>query len=193
MQFVRSWKFSLAIGAIIALVASMGVAYGVMTHSEPGLSTSSISWPEDRIPLDVCPHSYVGSSTDAVLVVAEAITTTNERLGFEVFRPSLDPESCDVTVEIGVPAEVGWMDPGGDARVVNGPVCEVRTSNTGTTEILGLVLQHELGHCLGLDHDEWDGSIMRREQSSTPSGQLPPRITDLDRALLVDLYGPQAG
>lgn len=193
MQFIRSWKFSLSIAAILMMATSVGVAYGVMNHSEPGLAPSSISWPPDRLPLDVCPHSYVGSSTDAVLAVAGAVGTTNERLGFDAFRTSLDPETCDVTVEIGVPAEVGWMDPGGDARVVNGPVCEVRTSNTGTTEILGLVLQHELGHCLGLAHDEWTGSIMRREQSSTPTGELPPRITDLDRDLLVSLYGPQRG
>lgn len=190
---VSRWKFSLIAVGVLALLASIGVGYGLMTHNEPGLMSSAIDWPPDRMPLDVCPHSYVGSSVDAVAAVAGAVDTTNERLAFDVFRVSLNPQECDVRVDIGVPSDPGWMDPGGDARFVNGPVCEVRTSNTGTSEILALVLQHELGHCLGLDHDEWEGSIMRRDQTATPTGQQAPRITDTDRALLIELYGHAAG
>jgi len=60
-------------------------------------------------------------------------------------------------------------------------------------ELLNLTIHHELGHCLGLAHDDFEQSIMRREQSPTPWGQLPPWISDDDRALVRSLYAPRAG
>ncbi len=189
MEFVRSWKFMAIIVAVRAVVSLAGVIYGVVTHEEPGLMTSAVPWPPERLPLAVCPESYGGGErTEAIRATAAAVETTNERLGLEVFALGLGSGRCDVDVLVGVPAEPGWMDPGGDATIGHWPTCSVRPSNTGTSEILGLVLQHELGHCLGLAHDDWEGSIMRREQVSTPDGAFPPRITDHDRELLRGLY-----
>ena len=49
-----------------------------------------------------------------------------------------------------------------------------------------------LTYCLGLAHDDFKSSIMRRTQSSssTPMGAWPPRITDHDRDLLRERYAP---
>lgn len=173
---------------LLALAAIAGVIYGVTTHTEPGLDPRAITWPRDRFPLRVCSSSYAGDF-DAAPIVATALDVTNDRLGFEVLASSRE-DACDVLVILGVPAEEGWMDPGGDAHFGHGPTCTIRTSNTGTTEIRGLVIQHEIGHCLGLDHDDFEGSIMRRVQTSTPDRTFAPRITDTDRDTLRELYAP---
>jgi len=66
-------------------------------------------------------------------------------------------------------------------------VCEV-----GVAEERSLVLQHELGHVLGLAHDPGNGvSIMQPTLHATPDGEFPPRIDDHDRKLLRELYGPR--
>lgn len=191
LDFIRSWKFMAIIAVVLAIAAIAGVIYGVTTHTEPGLMPGAIPWPRDRFPLAVCPDTYAaGDRTEAIQATADAVETTNDRLGFEALALGLGSGTCDVQVTVGVPSEPGFMDPGGDARTTHGPTCLIRTSNTGTTEILGLVLQHEIGHCLGLAHDDWEGSIMRRVQTETPAGEFPPRITDSDRELLRALYGP---
>ena len=48
-------------------------------------------------------------------------------------------------------------------------------------EVLPKIIVHELGHALGLDHDEQTDSVMMQG----PGGLT---ITDLDRALLGDVY-----
>lgn len=198
MEFIRSWKFMALIIGLLMVSAVIGIVIGVTTHTEPGLletiDDAGPRWSRERMPLKVCTRSYADTDiATARRVVEDAIETTNDRLGFVIFEPSLVHSSCDVTVEVGVPAEIGWMDPGGDAqfhRSVPVPSCSIRTSNTGTSELTNLVIQHELGHCLGLAHDTWGGSIMRRVMEPTPPGEYPPRITDSDRDLLIELYAP---
>jgi hypothetical protein len=176
---------------VLCIAAIAGVIYGVTTHTEPGIDPRAIAWDRDRFPLAICPDTYVdGDRSEAILATQAALEVTNDRLDFEALALSLGAGRCDITVTIGVPAEPGWMDPGGDATWTHGPLCAIRTSNTGTTEILGLVLQHEIGHCLGLAHDDWEGSIMRRVQTETPDRSFPPRITDTDRETLRALYAP---
>lgn len=178
---------------VLALAAIAGVIFGVLTHEEPGIDPRAVPWPRDRFPLTVCASSYLDTSEDhleAFSAVDEAVEVTNERLGFHALESSRGDASCEIRVTVGVPAEPGWMDPGGDASFGHGPSCDIRTSNTGTSEILHLVLQHELGHCLGLAHDDWEGSIMRRVQTETPDREFPPRITDTDRETLRALYAP---
>jgi len=190
MEFIRSWKFMAIILAVLALAAGILVAVGVATHEEAGLMPDAPTWPRERFPLAVCPEAYLDTSDDlmeAVTAVGEACDATNQRLGFPALEVRTD--DCDVTVLVGVPSEPG-MEPGGDARFRSGPSCAIRTANTGTSEILHLVLQHELGHCLGLAHDDFDTSIMRPVQTPTPDRTFPPRITDADRELLRALYGP---
>jgi predicted Zn-dependent protease len=189
MDFIKSWKFAVIVFVVIASFAIVGVIYGVATHTEPGLMEDAPQWRPTDFPLATCQRAYVSGATTGI-DVQKAIQTINSRLGFQAFVSS--DSSCRVDITLGVPAEMGWMDPGGDARFtdsMNTMRCEVRTSNV-QGELLGLVLQHELGHCLGLAHDDYEQSIMRRVQNHTVRG-LPPWISDSDKSLLVGLYGPR--
>jgi predicted Zn-dependent protease len=195
VEFIKSWKFMAVIVAVLTVVAIVGVAYGVLHHEEPGFMAVRPHWQPSDFPLRVNAGSYATpgelSAHDRTAVFS-AISTVNERLGFPTLRLATGDETWDsaaITVTVGVPTEQGWQDPGGTATI-HDHRCEIETANTGTDEILGLVLYHELGHCLGLAHDPWEGSIMRPVQTPTPDGELPPWIDDSDRALLRDVYGP---
>ena len=106
-------------------------------------------------------------------------------------------DSADITVIMGAPAEVGTDEPGGDyeLRDTGGGVyerCNVRTMNVsgGASNLEWLSIYHELGHCMGLTHDDFTLSIMYPEQRPTPDRTIPPWITDWDRELLRGKYGP---
>jgi hypothetical protein len=189
MEFLRSWKFMAIIFGVLAVVAIAGVIFGVTTHTEPGLDARE---PWSHTPLRVCPGGYLPSEYDARTAdrVSAAVSITNTRLGFEMLQ--IAEAFCDITVMVDGAVDVGGdgMEPGGDATFYEGR-CEIRTGATGTLELTGLVIQHELGHCMGLEHDSWVGSIMRPVQVPTPLGEFPPHITDFDRELLRGLYGPR--
>lgn len=191
MKVLQSWQFMLAFVLIFSAAMVGMVIYGVTQHSEPGLFAEP--WERSAMPLEVCARGYVSGYDELARErTQDAIGVMNERLAFEAFYLTSAPThaaECDVVIVINAPIEPGWLDPGGDALVEPG-LCNVRTAGTGTLEMTHLVLQHELGHCLGLAHDDWVGSIMRRTQVETPLNEFPPRITDSDRELLRDRYAP---
>lgn len=157
--------------------------------AEPGFMAVRPDFRASDVPITVCAAAYAGGSIGAVKQVSSAIGTTDQRLGFKLFV--LAESNCDVQFTIGVPVEAGWRDPGGDAvfgTQATGLRCRATTSNVPSIEILGYVIQHELGHCAGLDHDDWDGSIMRRTQRIRGDTEFPPWISDSDRALLRSTY-----
>jgi len=178
-----------AIG-LLTVGALVGVILGVTTHKEPVFMHPGKSW--DSTPLGVACTGYVESRESDCEVVEGVIDRINTRLGFRAYRLS-DGVDPSVTITIGVPSEQGWIDPGGDAELSwQGDrflSCRVRTSNTGTSELLFLTLHHELGHCLDLAHDDYEQSIMRPVQRPTPDQTMPPWISDADRAALRGLYG----
>jgi hypothetical protein len=197
MEFIRSWKFMAIIVAVLAACAIAGVIYGVATHSEPGFMDTTPGWEREDFPLDVCVHSYGLDylETDGNPVRPEdlenaeyVIGVINSRLGFEAYNLS-GGDACEVIVTYGVPAEPGWQDPGGTAEI-SPKYCTVDTSNVHG-ELLTLTVHHELGHCLGLAHDDYELSIMRPVQTETPDRTIPPWISDSDRALLRATYGPE--
>lgn len=191
-EFIKSWKFMAIIIAILTAVVVGLLVFGIGTHAEAGLAEARPLW--ESTPIDVCASAYTGTPADngdAIDATAHAVDTTNERLGFAAYVMSTT--GCDTTVIVGAPTESGWRDPGGDAQFDAGrPGCTIRTANTGTGEPLALTLQHELGHCLGLAHDDFSVSIMfggpGHALSPTPDRQFPPRITDADRETLRALY-----
>lgn len=201
---------------LIFLAAIAGVIYGVVTHREPGLmgacwvgdrvasyevdgadECAALEWPRGAFPLRVGVRFDEVGHPGALEAVAGAVDRINTRLGFAALL--VDPEAgCSgehqVCIEVGVAYERGFMDDHGTARhrqVLGGAMrCEATTANTGTDELLAMVLEHELGHCLGLAHDDFGASIMRPVQTSAPMGEFPPWITDDDRALLRSRYAP---
>lgn len=195
MSFLKSWKFAVGVFVVLTVLAVAGVIYGVATHTEPGVMADAPRW--DHMPLRVTVVAYApgASAVEANRAVTDAQDVLNQRLGFAAFVARDARDEYDVQVTLGIPAEPGWVEPGGNAWFsTNGyshPVCVVSTSNTGTAELEQLTLQHELGHCLGLAHDDYAQSIMRRVQVPTPARELPPWISDSDKSLLVRLYGPR--
>lgn len=189
MNFIKSWQFSLALAGLIAALAIAGVVYGVMTHEESGWMAEGPLWQESDIPVSVCPATYsnlVATNSDTAHALY-VVSLLNSRVGSEVYRVSSDPD-CSLTLTYGAPSQQGWQDPGGSATLNWGAhLCDVEISNV-TGEIRTLVVYHELGHCLGLAHDNYDSSIMRPVQRYTPQGQIPPQFSDSDVSLLRDHY-----
>lgn len=198
----------LMIGSFLALSAiALGtVLYGVLTNDEPGLTTPNARWKKSDFPLRVSTQAYSIKPDDhdhAVKRVRDAIEQTNGRLGFTAFADVDDDSEATIAVTVGVPQNVimesprepitasftSAREPGGsyELRGMGGfwDTCIIETSNTGTDALLSLTLQHELGHCLGLAHDESKLSIMRKKQTLKPMGV---RISDSDRKLLRDMY-----
>lgn len=197
--------------ALLFVAAGVLVIVGVATHEEAGL----LGWCDETYAEEAtqaCPAPVWNHTPISITAMSDnphppmepeeatrsVVDTINTRLGFELLRYDPDPGHCmeahSICVRIGEPREDEWMDTAGDARHhFDGPAlhlyCDVRTSNTGTSELLLLVLQHEVLHCIGLAHDDFEASIMRRSQTSTPDGEFPPRITDHDRALLRARFG----
>lgn len=214
--FIKTKEFNIGIAIFFSIVVSALIAYGVLSHKEPGYMTVTPGWERSQFPLQVCAIAYadrticnptgmvcddsgLNLSCDALEVVTDAVKATNTRLGFEALEVAGD--HCQITATIGVPVEhgslgnpnSGWTDAGGNAFIRPGSVA-IETANVHG-ELRDLVLQHELGHALSLDHDSYPQSIMfggeGNDLAPTPAGQIPPWISDSDRELLRHDFGPQ--
>lgn len=207
MEFIKSWKFMLIIFVVIAVTAIALTIYGVVSHEEPGFDpdmtflADRVARGTESVPIDVCVSSYTVEDEDSaptstdLNAVRHAANLVNTRVGFDLLNVGpitrvgdIWPVDCIIHVSVGVPIDVEYDEGGGWAYRCHDACC-IDVSNTGTAEMTSLVLQHELGHCLGLAHDDFELSIMRPRQSPTSPGQIPPWITDYDRELLREAYG----
>lgn len=196
--------------ALSCVVAAGLVVYGVLTHEEPGLRRSDVTWSKGDLPLVVQEDPYVMSddnAEDARKMVGSVIKTINNRLGFKILEHDNSKHDHQIHITIGVPQDASMdvpadfdgmtsKDPGGAFRLSAYPggkiwqFCKIQTSNTGTDGILHDTLYHELGHCLGLEDDDYETSIMYPIQKEWTGNGFPPHISDWDRDILRKLYSP---
>lgn len=186
-------RTALGLTAGFAVLVAVLVVFGVLYTREPGLIDQVPQWKVGDFPLRLCATTYPNSSLSSThkSAVQTTISWINKRLGGEYF--TYVKEKCTVEVQLDAPIESGWRDPGGHSALQHsGAVatkCLVETGGTaGAGDLTLLVLYHELGHCLGLAHDESASSIMSPVQVETPDGAFPPWFSDADRSLIRKLY-----
>ena len=206
-------KIQIAVGILIAAISISLLTYAILMHEtgqtdEPGLmiacfnsqglaefdlavceagnfTQEEITWDVSRIPLTVRVSGQEPSTS-----LTYAIEQINSQVGCTVLAMSDESES-DVVVFPNTPMATG-DHPGGSTifRRDNGvqrSYVDIFGSSAGSN-VLSKVYMHELGHVLGLEHDFWQGSIMRLSQNN--SVELV-RLTDNDRSILGERYCSQ--
>jgi hypothetical protein len=188
-------KVSIALILSFAALMVALITYGVMSHREPGLLKACAVAPSyyadlsgdcQELKWDLLPVQIraVNASADELDIFYHAIEAANTRLGFKALEAA--PGADNVMV-------FGEMPPPG-LKLAEGAVtqywlrgeyidrAEVRIFNIVFPDILYISVYHELGHVLGLAHDDYSDSAMF----------ISPRrdsvYSDSDRALLRELY-----
>jgi hypothetical protein len=192
-QFVVAnwWMFLIAIAILFGAVFL--VIYGVVTQYDRGLMKRDgklLKWERKDLPLRVQYDSQVPPSYLADL--SATILKINAIVRKAVFHPQLT--SFDQVTTLGPThilvvlssphASGGEADIRYDVR--NGRLMAVtvklRPDMTGQTRLTAI--EHEMGHALGLDHDDKTMSVMHPKVSERAQA-----FTKKDQELLRKLYG----
>jgi len=194
------------LGSLIGAGALAGLLYGVLTHKEPGLlhvcwvggqavydgpcePKMALRWAKERMPLRVFLDFPAVSSAAYRDSIVGAVQMWNQQVG-PVFRLLEDREHADVLVSWGAQETGGHA--GGFTRHKGGPdlaeSAEVQLLEPSDLHAVMRYGAHELGHVLGLAHDDSAASLMH------PTGragtiELQPLVpTDADKETLRYLY-----
>ena len=158
---MKGWKNKLQLGIFVALCVIAGglIILFLVIDTEESFLEGAPQWEQDDFPLVVCGATYTVEvaelqddtpeahwrtlTDDDEGALKEAISRANTRLADLPFGQNKwtfhyglrnAGDTCRIWATIGVPAEPGWMDPGGDAtlRDENGRLirCNIQTSNT---------------------------------------------------------------
>lgn len=185
--------------AAFTVVVVILLIVGIVKHDEPTFLDDTYSWSRAAFPLKVRGQRYIVEGAERPNrsqreALDQAVDVTNQRLGFEALTWAELGSSADIVVDMGVPPSETWEAAGGHFALTGTDEeyqqCVIYTANTGTQDVLFWVLQHELGHCLGLAHDDFSRSIMYRSQWTVDDFRDRPWITDADRAAIREKYVP---
>lgn len=137
--------------------------------------SEELLWPPEQIPLTLAPVTSEGQplaeDTPEVRVLGQAVADLNSQVGFDLFRvgSGLQPSDAEVRFGgafLGGPESASSPPPGyvthfrlGDGPQLRGHVW-IRSDVGSDDRTLYLVLQHELLHLAGLEHDDFPMSIM---------------------------------
>ena len=198
--FMKSAPWTFGIGAVIFVVAIVGVIVGVITKGrwiDRGLMKTKdgkpIKWPLEVLPLGVwLAHDL---HPDYAALWPPLRDYLNKLVGRDMFDlgtqapPELDLDRLPSGTGMIAIRDDNGMEPDKGSTVfkydVNGALLSaVITIPEARPESAKKILLHELLHALGLDHDESVSSIMN------PTLQARPQeMSDADRNLLKKVYG----
>lgn len=186
--FKKHWM-SLVVGLLVLVVIAL-LVWAIPNHTEAGLQRvcwqnnsayyegepnlpcvpdMDLVWPQGQLPIDIGVEALNDElRAEGRGTVGRAINLWNSQLGFEAFRlvPLGSDSSATAVVDWGLPIEVGhtrgreggWvshrLEPEGRM------VADVAIIHIATTRLAYLVTVHELGHLIGLAHDDYESSPM---------------------------------
>ena len=193
----------------------VGLVVGLSTHTEPTLL--NVCWVADEAryveeiettsspavcrrpemlkvnPVPMMVYLEKGSESQYD-IFQRAVDDLNTQAGFELFRPNrIDHVSAFYNSRIffDEPAQgkkLGWVSHSKSGEKVVGQI-HISSAVASDRELF-LVLQHELGHLIGLAHDDYNMSIMfPSELNEWETGAFStPHLSDTDKRILNELY-----
>lgn len=176
---------------VVFLGAAAGIIYGLLRQYDRGFMKKNgnlLMWSKDKLPLLV---SFTKDMPNELCLVFRSIAQeVNAFVGKTVFGGVLVPWETNTGSGVCILLDIlGEEGPGGTAEVKwnekTGQILSARVciKNDLQTPDLETAMRHEIGHALGLDHDDKSDSVMHPE-----TDHRSKKFTDRDVKLLRRAY-----